>query len=97
MDIYDFLHYTTVFHKCLILLLILILQYLIMLALCLLLSMTYYAQNYAGVIAGPLAITSQTVYIGAHVHRNLFLSALQYLVDFHNQCGTFTDCCFFVK
>ena len=73
MDMYDFLDYITIFHKCLILLLILILQYPIMLALCLLLSLTHYAQNYAGVIAGPLAITSQTVYIGAHMHSNMFL------------------------
>ena len=35
--------FTTIFHKCLILLLTLILQYPIMLTLCLMLSMTHYA------------------------------------------------------
>ena len=38
----------------LILLLISILQFPIMLALCLMLSMTHYAQNYAGIIGGSL-------------------------------------------
>ena len=35
---------------------IIILQYPIMPALCLMLSMTHYAQNYAGIIGGSLAI-----------------------------------------
>ena len=42
----------TIFHKCLIL--IFILHFPIMLALCLMLSMTHYAQNYAGIIGGSL-------------------------------------------
>ena len=42
--------FTTIFQKCLILLLVYILHFPIMLALCLLLSMIHYAQNYAGII-----------------------------------------------
>ena len=41
--------FTTIFHKCLILLLTL---YPIMLTLCLMLSVTHYAQNYGGIIGG---------------------------------------------
>ena len=48
--------FTTIFHKCLILLLIFILHFPIMLLLCLMLSMTNYAQNYAGIIGGSLAV-----------------------------------------
>ena len=48
----------TIFHKCLILLLILILQYAIVLALCLMLSMTYYALNYAGIISRSLYVAT---------------------------------------
>ena len=47
--------FITIFHNCLILLLIFILHFPIMLELCLTLSMTYYAQNYAGIIGGFLA------------------------------------------
>ena len=43
-----------IFLKCLILLLISILHFPIMLALCLILSMTHYAQNYAVIIGGSL-------------------------------------------
>ena len=46
--------FTTIFFQCLILLLIFILHFPIMLALCLMLSMTHYAQNYAGIIGGSL-------------------------------------------
>ena len=44
--------FTAIFHKCLILLLIFALHYLIVLALCSVLSITHYAQNYAGIKAG---------------------------------------------
>ena len=44
--------FITIFHKCLILLLIFALNFLIMLALCLMLSITHYAQNDAGIKAG---------------------------------------------
>ena len=47
--------FTTIFHKCLILLLILYFTLPIMLALSLMLSMTHNAQNYAGIIGGSLA------------------------------------------
>ena len=46
--------FTTIFHKCLILLLVFILHLPIMLSLCLMFSMTCYAQNYAGIIGGSL-------------------------------------------
>ena len=48
--------FTTIFNKCLILLLIFIVHFPIMLGLCLMLSMTYCAQNYAGIIGGSLDI-----------------------------------------
>ena len=38
----------------------LILQYPIILALCLMLSVTYYAQNYDGIIGGSLLITTKS-------------------------------------
>ena len=44
--------FTTIFHECLILLSIFVLHFLIMLALCLMLSITHYAQNYAGIKVG---------------------------------------------
>ena len=44
--------FTTIFHKCLILLLIFALHFLIMLALCLMLSITHYVQTNAGIKAG---------------------------------------------
>ena len=59
----------TIFHKCLILQLIFILHFPIMLALCLMLSMTDYAQNYAGVyiigrsLTVVLGYVNKTVYI----------------------------------
>ena len=46
--------FTTIFHKCLILVLIFILHFPIMLALWLMLLMTHYAQNYAGIISWSL-------------------------------------------
>ena len=48
--------FTTILHKCLILILLLkyIIYFPVMLALCLMLSMTYYAENYAGIIGGSL-------------------------------------------
>ena len=46
--------FATIFHKCLILLLKFILNFPIMLALCLMLSMTQYAQNNAGILGGFL-------------------------------------------
>ena len=49
--------FTTIFHKCLILLLTFILHFLLMLALCLMLSMTHYAKNYAGIIGKSLLPT----------------------------------------
>ena len=49
--------FTTIFHKCLILILLIFsLHFPIMLLLCLMLSMTHYAQNYAGIIGGSLAV-----------------------------------------
>ena len=52
--------FTAIFHKCLLFLVTLILQYPIMLALCLMLSMTHYPQNYAGIIGGSLLITTKS-------------------------------------
>ena len=46
--------FNTIFHKCLILLLIFILHFPVMLALCLILSMTHFAQNYADIIGRSL-------------------------------------------
>ena len=46
--------FTTIFHKCLILLLIFILHFSVMLALHLMLLMTHYAQSYAGIIGRSL-------------------------------------------
>ena len=46
--------FTTIFHKCLILLLIFALHFPIMLALCSMLSTTRYALNYTGIIGGFL-------------------------------------------
>ena len=48
--------FSTIFHKCLILLLIFILHFPIMLVLCLMLSMIHYADNYAGIIGGSLSM-----------------------------------------
>ena len=47
--------FTTIFHKCLTLLLIFILLLPIMLAVYLMCSVTYHAQNYAGIIGRSLA------------------------------------------
>ena len=49
--------FTTIFHKCLKLLLIFILHFPIMLALCLMLSIIHYAQTYADIIGGSLVMT----------------------------------------
>ena len=59
-----YLSFTIIFLKCLILLLISILRFSIMLALCLIVSMTHYAQNYAGIIGGSLAINdNQCIFV----------------------------------
>ena len=46
--------FTAIFYKCLVLLLIFILHLPIMLTLCLMLLLTHYAQNYAGIISRSL-------------------------------------------
>ena len=48
----EYIDFTTIFHKCLILLL----MYTYFPALCLMLSMTYYAQNYTGIIGESLVL-----------------------------------------
>ena len=48
--------FTTIFHKCLTLLLIFILHLPIMLSVYLMCSVAYYAQNYAGIIGGSLSM-----------------------------------------
>ena len=57
--------FTTIFHKCLILLLILILQYPIRLALCLMLSMTHYA----GITGEFLATTRVPIFSSQCIYR----------------------------
>ena len=52
--------FTTIFHKCLIFLLKFIFHFPFMLALCLMLSVTHYAQHYAGIIGGSLTKTGPT-------------------------------------
>ena len=58
--------FTIIFHKCLVLLLIFIFP--IMLALCLMLSMTHYAQNYASIIGGSLPQGGHTKRLHRYVH-----------------------------
>ena len=65
--------FTKIFHKCLILLWILILQYPIMLTLCLMLSMTYYA----GIIGGSLVSRSQTAF---HASSFIFICWYKFFI-----------------
>ena len=67
--------FTTIFYKCLILLF-----YSIMLALCFMLSITYYAQNYAGIIGGSSSHLGAQFCITTSYLYSFCLVAIQYLL-----------------
>ena len=55
--------------------------FLIMLALCLMLSVTHYAQNYAGIIGGSLKVI--TVEVNVHIVHKLSLSYYHHVYTTH--------------